>query len=466
MVVLPDAGQGTARRKRRKEGSPCQQQVLVPFLPVLGWRWHCGPGSRESCPQALGGSLAQLVPMCGLPSGALPLQLGAENEDCGLHPSNLGRPSSTPCCVWRKEAPSPICLSPRRDEGRALFPRHHTREAIPATHSGPTTQPYRGFKVGDGSLEMMCKYANYFIMSLAWSGTHRGDKSLAATEMGKVEKSSKRDAKLPHPIFALCVSEWGGEKDSRLARESVASPPSTPWLLPLCLVNAAEHGYFGWNVFTYQVPSVLCLQYVWVLPSLVQEILSGREGGTMSFCFLYPLKQKVKTSSKEFFLQNSLSSAVVQELWRDRAIHVKHLELQYQGIFERTQVSLPRRCIFSTHHPQLVSHWLLVSWLPWSKPGAASTDLASLSPPAPQPPWDPAWSDILTLAGSCWPCPASCWKPQQSDHLITISIQAALCKAFYLASFLALLCIPSDSKPANRCGAAIFASKMFTPGSL
>lgn len=94
----------------------------------------------------------------------------------------------------------------------------------------------------------------------------------------------------------------------------MASPPSTPWLLPLCLVNAAEHGYFGWNVFTYQVPSVLCLQYVWVLPSLVQEILSGREGGTMSFCFLYPLKQKVKTSSKEFFLQNSLSSAVVQEL--------------------------------------------------------------------------------------------------------------------------------------------------------
>lgn len=96
----------------------------------------------------------------------------------------------------------------------------------------------------------------------------------------------------------------------------MTSPPSTPWLPPLCLVNAAEHGYFGWNVFVYQVASVLRLQYMWILSSLVQEILSGREGGITSFCFLYPLKQKVKTSSKKIhsFLQNSLSSAVVPEV--------------------------------------------------------------------------------------------------------------------------------------------------------
>lgn len=174
------------------------------------WNWHWGPGSREPCPQALGSSLAQPVPSCGMSCGALPLQQGAENEDHGLHHSNLGRPRSTPCCVWsKKEASCPTCLSPSRDEGRTLFPRHHTRETISSTHAGPTTQLYRGFKVGDGSLEIMCKYANYFIMSLAWSGTHRAVKSLAATEMGKVKRSSKRDAELPHPVFALCVSEVG-----------------------------------------------------------------------------------------------------------------------------------------------------------------------------------------------------------------------------------------------------------------
>lgn len=28
-------------------------------------------------------------------------------------------------------------------------------------------QPFRGFKVGDDSLEIMCRYANYFILLLA-----------------------------------------------------------------------------------------------------------------------------------------------------------------------------------------------------------------------------------------------------------------------------------------------------------
>lgn len=61
-------------------------------------------------------------------------------------------------------------------------------------------------------MEIMCKYANYFIMSLARNGMHEADKSLAATEMGKAKRSSKSDAKLPCPPLALQVSELQGEK--------------------------------------------------------------------------------------------------------------------------------------------------------------------------------------------------------------------------------------------------------------
>lgn len=157
-----------ARRKRRKEENSCQQLLLVPSslvpgLEITWWPWEQGTLSSGSWEFS-----GTACPTRGLPRGALPLRQGAENKDCALHHSNLGGPSPTPGCVWsKKEAPGPTCLSPGRDEGRALMPRHHTREAVPATHAGPATQPYRGFKAGDGSLEIMCKYANYFIMSLA-----------------------------------------------------------------------------------------------------------------------------------------------------------------------------------------------------------------------------------------------------------------------------------------------------------
>lgn len=53
MVVLPDAGQEMARRKRRKERSFCQQLVLVPSSPVPGlevtlWPWEQGTLSSGS----------------------------------------------------------------------------------------------------------------------------------------------------------------------------------------------------------------------------------------------------------------------------------------------------------------------------------------------------------------------------------------------------------------------------------
>lgn len=164
----------------------------------------------------------------------------------------------------------------------------------------------------------------------------------------------------------------------------------------------------------YQVASVLCLHYIWILPSLVQEILSGREGGTMSFCFLYPLKQTVRTGSKKihsflhfftYFLQDPLSSAVVLEVWRDGVLRVKYMELPRWGSFERAHVNLPR--IFSTHHPQLVPRCC------WS---AASTDLALLSPQAPQP-------------TQSWPAPAS------SPRLFPLAMSSLVLGASAIRSF-------------------------------
>lgn len=161
---------------------------------------------------------------------SMTLAAGSWGRGLWLAPQQYGEAQLNPLLCLKQEGGSwPTCLSPNGDEGRALFPRHHTREANPATHAGPTTQQYRGFKAGDGSLEIMCKYANYFIMSLAWSGTHRANKILAATEMGKVKRSSERDAKLPHLVFALCVSEVG---------KKAQGWPGKAWHLHLAL-----HGY-------------------------------------------------------------------------------------------------------------------------------------------------------------------------------------------------------------------------------
>lgn len=206
-----------------------------------------------------------------------------------------------------------------------------------------------------------------------------------------------------------------------------------------------------------QVASVLCLQYMWILPSLVQEILSGREGGTMSFwvfCVLWSRKARKCILFAEFSVQHRglkgwggaceiPGVTTLGEIWRD------------------TCKSAQGRCIFF-YPPSTTGVTLAVGQLAaWIQargcqhwPGIALT------------PCSTACSNILTPAAFCWPRPASCLESQQLDHSITISIQAVLCKAFYLALFLALLCIPSNSKPANRCGAAVFASKMFTPGSL
>jgi len=71
------------------------------------------------------------------------------------------------------------------------------------------------------------------------------------------------------PLPSTRASWGGGAGASRLAWESVTSPPSFPWLPPSCLVNAAEHRCFGWHLFTYRASSVPRLQYMRILPSLV-----------------------------------------------------------------------------------------------------------------------------------------------------------------------------------------------------
>lgn len=74
-------------------------------------------------------------------------------------------------------------------------------------------------------------------------------------------------------------------------------------------------------------------------------------------------------------------------------------------------------------------------------------------------PQDP--SSALTL-GPPWPCPSM----GPFNNPITPSFPSAPSKAFSLALFITLLCIPLNSNNTNRGSAAIVASKMFTPGSL
>lgn len=74
-------------------------------------------------------------------------------------------------------------------------------------------------------------------------------------------------------------------------------------------------------------------------------------------------------------------------------------------------------------------------------------------------PQDP--SSALTR-GSPWPCPSV----GSFNNPISPSFPAAPSRAFSLALFITLLCIPLNSNNTNRGSAAIVASKMFTPGSL
>lgn len=64
--------------------------------------------------------------------------------------------------------------------------------------------------------------------------------------------------------------------------------------------------------------------------------------------------------------------------------------------------------------------------------------------------------------GSPWPCPSV----GSFNNPISPSFPAAPSRAFSLALFITLLCIPLNSNNTNRGSAAIVASKMFTPGSL
>lgn len=119
-------------------------------------------------------------------------------------------PSSTPCCVWSKEeALGQICMSPSREEGRALLccsPAGITPGSNPCNSRwphNPATQGLQSWRWLPGNYVQICKLFHY-VAGMKW---HRADKSLAATEMGKVKRTSKRDAKLPHPIFALCVGK-------------------------------------------------------------------------------------------------------------------------------------------------------------------------------------------------------------------------------------------------------------------
>lgn len=94
VVASPGAGQGLARRKRRKEGSLCQHLGLVPSSPVAGPETICSPGSGEPCPQALGSSPIWVVPMSALRS--------MEHHPCGRELSVRIVASTT--AIW--EAPS------------------------------------------------------------------------------------------------------------------------------------------------------------------------------------------------------------------------------------------------------------------------------------------------------------------------------------------------------------------------
>lgn len=208
MLVLLDAGQGPAMGKMRKEGSWCQQLGLVPSSPAPGLDTTLCPGSRKPCPQASGSSPTWAVSMHGLPSAQQSITLVAGRWVWGwcLPPWQFGDPQLNPSAVFkaRRRLLAQLAWPWAGMQSELCFaaPQHHTSELSLHPMLSPAPQPYRAFKVGGSCVEIMCKYANYFIMSLAWNATHRVDKSLAATEIGKAKRISKRDAKLPHPPLA------------------------------------------------------------------------------------------------------------------------------------------------------------------------------------------------------------------------------------------------------------------------
>lgn len=195
-------------------------------------------------------------------------------------------------------------------------------------------------------------------------------------------------------------------------------PPSTPWLPPVCLVNADNNNQLNvdtlagicsctkWHlccVYTTYGSFLALFRKSWVVEkeapwASVFFILWSRQSGLA-------VRKYILFTFFTCFLQDPLSSAVVLEVWRDGVLRVKYMELPRWGSFERTHVNLPR--IFSTHHPQLVPRCC------WS---AASTDLALLSPQAPQP-------------TQSWPAPAS------SPRLFLLAMSSLVLGASAIRSF-------------------------------
>lgn len=182
----------------------------------LTCRPPCIPGSRIPCSQALGRSLTGVVLVHSLPSALQSVSLVSDSMRIVSSSRTTCRaPSSTPCLCSRQgegyqsnlHAPGQGC----RQNFDLLLSWYHTSELFLHSTLVPTPQLYRGFKVGDGCLEIILKYANYFIMSLAWNGTStEWLKAWQAQEWGK-RNGIQRDAKF-HPPLALQVSKlqgWG-----------------------------------------------------------------------------------------------------------------------------------------------------------------------------------------------------------------------------------------------------------------
>lgn len=125
VVASPDAGQGLARRKRRKEGSLCQRLSLVPSSPVPGPETTLQPREQGRLSPGPGSSPTQVVPMHGLPSGLRSITLVAGSWVWGswLPPRQTEELPARPLsCVWgKKEAAGLTCVPPGRDAGRALL---------------------------------------------------------------------------------------------------------------------------------------------------------------------------------------------------------------------------------------------------------------------------------------------------------------------------------------------------------
>lgn len=145
MVASPDAGQGLARRKWRKEGSLCQRLGLVPSSPVPGLQTTLWPRERGALPPG-----PWEFTNMGCPHAWSALR-PAKHYPCGRELSVRivastaaiwGAPSSAPCLCSRQGGGSrPDSRAPRqgcRQSFALLLPWHHTSEFSPHPALTPT----------------------------------------------------------------------------------------------------------------------------------------------------------------------------------------------------------------------------------------------------------------------------------------------------------------------------------------